>query len=403
MTQPDEPHPLLTPEGRRNPLPIYAKLRAEDPLTQIVDPMRKLSYWLFTRYDDCVEILKDPRFGKDTKKLTADELTRNGYTDQLAMLGQHLLGVDPPDHTRLRALVSRAFTSTRVEALRPRIRAIAEGLIDQVEGRGEMDIVADFAYLLPVTVIAELLGVPLEDHPRFRSWTTTLMAPPRDGNLDGIRAAGFEFFQYLVNLVETRRTDLQDDLISALIAAEEAGDKLNTQELISMLFLLLVAGHETTVNLIANGTLALLDFPEERERLQKEPALLESAIEEMLRHCGSVETTTTRFALEDMTIHGKNIQRGDLVLVSLLSASHDESRFPDANRFDIGRKPNRHMAFGYGIHFCAGSALARMECAIAFEVLLRRLPHFRLAAPRETLEFHPSLLLHAVRKLPVTF
>lgn len=403
MNQPKEQHPLLTPEGRRNPLPIYAKLREQEPLTRIVDPMRGLSYWLFTRYDDCTEILKDPRFGKDQKRLSAEAAQRSGYFDELAMLGQHLLGTDPPDHTRLRSLIAKAFTPARIEGLRPRIRAIAEELIDQVDGKGEMDVVANFAYLLPVTVIAELLGVPLEDHPRFRSWTTVLMTPPPDGNMDPIRAAGFEFFQYLVSLVETRRATPQDDLISALIAAEEASDKLNSQELISMLFLLLIAGHETTVNLIANGTLALLDFPEQRERLEKDPSLLESAIEEMLRYCGPVETTTTRFAVEDMTMYGKDIKAGDLVLVSLLSAGHDESRFPDAGRFDIGRKPNKHMAFGYGIHFCLGAPLARMEGAIAFEVLLRRLPNLRLAVPREKLEFHPSLLLHAVRKLPVTF
>lgn len=403
MTKFKEMHPLLTVEGRRNPLAMYAKLRAEEPLTRIVDPMRKLPFWLFTRYDDCVEILKDPRFGKDSRKLTAEEIARNGFTDELAMLGQHLLGTDPPDHTRLRGLVAKAFTPTRIEGLRPRIQAIAEQLFDHVESRHEMDIVADFAYPLPVTVIAELLGVPVDDHPRFRAWTTTIMTPPADGNMDVIRAAGFEFFQYLMGLIETRRAAPQDDLISALVAAEEGGDKLNGQELVGMLFLLLVAGHETTVNLIANGTLALLDFPDQRKRLEDDPSLLESAVEEMLRYCGPVETATTRFALEDMTYYGKTIQRGDLVLASLLSAAHDESRFPNANQFDIGRKPNKHLAFGYGIHFCLGAPLARLEGAIAFEVLLRRAPHFRLAVPRDSLEFHPSLLLHAVRKLPVTF
>ncbi len=403
MVQPTQLHPLYTPEGRRNPFPIYARLRAEEPVAQLRDPGRNFLFWLVTRYDDCVDILKDPRFGKDTKKLTALELEQNRYVDELAMLGQHLLSADPPDHTRLRSLVSKAFTGQRIEGLRPRIKAIAENLIDQFEGRGEIDFVADFAYLLPVIVIAELLGVPVDDHPRFRVWTTTIMTPPPDGNMDGIRAAGFEFFQYLMSLVEMRRNAPQDDLISALVAAEEGGDKLNAQELIGMIFLLLVAGHETTVNLISNGTLALLDFPQERERLEKDPSLLESAIEEMLRYCGPVETTTTRFALEDVTIRGTNIKRGDVVFASLLSAAHDNERFPDADRFDIGRKPNRHMAFGYGIHFCVGAPLARMEAAVAFEVILRRLPRLRLAVPRDTLEFHSALLLHAVRKLPVTF
>lgn len=403
MQQPSETHPLLTPEGRRNPFPIYAKLRADEPLSLVDDVTRGITFWLFTRYDDCVDVLKDPRFGKDARKLTEKELARSRFQDGLAILGQHLLSTDPPDHTRLRSLIAKAFTPARIEGLRPRIKALAEGLIDAVAAKGEMDIVADFAYLLPVTVIAELLGVPVEDHPRFRAWTTVIMTPPVDGNLEGIQAAGFEFFQYLMGLIETRRADPKDDLISALVAAEEGGEKLNGQELIGMLFVLLVAGHETTVNLIANGTLALLDHPDEHERLKKDPTLLESAIEEMLRYCGPVETTTNRFALEDMTFYGKTIQKGDMILVSLLSAAHDDSKFPTADRFDITRKPNKHLAFGYGIHFCIGAPLARLEAAIAFEVLLRRLPNLKIAASRNGLEFHKSLLLHAIQKLPVTF
>lgn len=403
MNQPSETHPLLTTEGRRNPFPIYAKLRAEEPLSQVVEPMRNLTFWLFTRYDDCVDVLKDPRFAKDSKKLTAEDIERNHFRDELAMLGQHLLSADPPDHTRLRSLISKAFTVSRIEGLRPRIKALAEGLLDAVEARGEMDVVADYAYLLPVTVIAELLGVPIEDHPKFRAWTTVIMTPPVDGNMDGIKAAGFEFFQYLMSLVEMRRAAPKDDLISALVAAEEGGDKLNGQELIGMLFLLLVAGHETTVNLIANGTLALLDHPEELERLKKDPTLLESAVEEMLRYCGPVETTTTRFATEEMTYHGKTIQKGDLVFVSLLSAAHDDAKFPNADHFDITRKPNKHLAFGYGVHFCLGAPLARLEGAIAFEVLLRRLPNLKMAMSRDSVQFHKSLLLHSVQKLSVTF
>lgn len=403
MTEPLTLHPLLTPEGRSNPLPIYKRLRAEDPLTQVETGRFSCPMWLFTRYDDCVEMLKNPRFCKDASKFTEEERARIGYRDDLAMLGQHLLGTDPPDHTRLRSLVAAAFTPQRIENLKPRIRTIAEELIDNVADRGSMDVVADFSVLLPITVIAELLGVPVEDRMRFRTWTSTMMMPPSEANMPQIRAAGFEFFQFLVALVEKRRATPQDDLISALIAAEEGGAKLNSQELIGMLFLLLIAGHETTVNLIANGTLALLDFPEERKRLENDPSLLESAIEEMLRYCGPVETTTQRFALEDVTIHGKHIKRGDPVFASLLSASHDETRFPDPDRFDIGRKSNKHLAFGYGIHFCLGASLARLEAAIAFEVMLRRLPRLRLAVAREALEFHPSILLHAVRSLPVTF
>ncbi|HRI65810.1 MAG TPA: cytochrome P450 [Polyangium sp.] len=403
MEQAFHEHPLYTREGRQHPFSIYTKLRSDEPLTKLVEPMRRLPLWLFTRYDDCVAILKDPRFGKDNTKLSEAERERSGYRDELAMLGRHLLGVDPPDHTRLRALVAKAFTPARIDGLRPRIKEIAEELVDRVEKQGHMEVVDDYAYDLPVTVIAELLGVPPEDHNRFRSWTRTLMTPPPDGNMDGIKAAGFEFFQYLMGLVESRRVTPTDDLIGALVLAEEDGTKLDTQELISMLFLLLVAGHETTVNLISNGTLALLDNPAELEKLRQDPTLLDSAIEEMLRYCGPVETSTMRFALEDMAYYGQEIKRGDLVIVSLLSAGHDPERFPDGDRFDISRKPNRHIAFGYGIHFCLGAPLARLEATIAFEVLLRRLPNLKLAVPRESLEFRNSILIHAVNSLPVTF
>ncbi len=403
MTSVSDSHALCTREGRQNPLSIYTKLRADEPLTRIVEPMRQLPLWLFSRHDDCQAILKDPRFGKDHNKLTAEEQGRTGFTDQLSELGRHMLGVDPPDHTRLRSLVSKAFTTARIEGLRPRIKEIAEELIDRVQAQGHMDVVDDFAYYLPIIVIAELLGVPSEDHSKFRSWTSALMTPPIDGNMDHVRAAGMEFFQYLMALVESRRATPRDDLVSALIAAEEGGDKLDTQELMSMMFLLLIAGHETTANLIANGTLVLLEHPEELERLRNDPTLLDSAVEEMLRYCGPVETSTTRFALEDMTYYGQEIKRGDLVIVSLLSGSHDTSRIPDAERFDISRKPNRHLAFGYGIHFCVGAPLARLEATIAFEVLLRRLPNLQLSAQREALEFRNSILIHAVTRLPVTF
>ncbi|MDI1449985.1 cytochrome P450 [Polyangium sp. 6x1] len=400
-------HPLFTLEGRKAPHPIYKRLRAEEPVVQILEPYRKTPFWLLTRYADCVDMLRDPRFGKDFTKLPPEVKGRLRVADEFDVLGKHMLSADPPDHTRLRSLVAKAFTPQIVEGLRRRISTIAENLVSAAIAHDSsgMDIVSQFSYPLPVTVIAELLGVPASDQDDFRRWTTTLFTPAdTEEKLANLRATGFAFLQYFMALIERRRAEARDDLVSALVAAEEGGDRLSTQELVGMLFLLLVAGHETTVNLITNGMLALMDHPEERERLVADPTLLESAIEEMLRYCGPVETTTYRFALEDVEMGGVTIRKDELVLASLLSADRDESRFPDPDRFDVGRKPNKHIAFGYGIHFCLGAPLARLEAAIAVETLLRRLPGMKLAVPREELE--PSsmlLLLHAKKRLPIQF
>ncbi|MDI1429532.1 cytochrome P450 family protein [Polyangium sorediatum] len=400
-------HPLFTLEGRKDPHPIYKRLRAEEPAVQILEPYRKVPFWLLTRYTDCSDMLRDPRFGKDFTKLPPEERNRLRMSGEFDVLGKHMLSADPPDHSRLRSLVAKAFTPQIVEGLRARISTIAEDLVSAAVARDAsgMDLVSQFSYPLPVTVIAELLGVPASDQDDFRRWTTTLFTPAdTDEQLAHLRATGFEFFQYFMALIERRRAEPRDDLVSGLVAAEEGGDRLSTQELVGMLFLLLVAGHETTVNLITNGMLALMDHPDERERLVADPSLLESAVEEMLRYCGPVETTTYRFALEDVEIGGVTIRKNDLVLASLLSADRDESRFPDADRFDVGRKPNKHIAFGYGIHFCLGAPLARLEAVIAVETLLRRLPRMKLAVPRGDLE--PSsmlLLLHAKKRLPVQF
>ncbi|WP_240808182.1 cytochrome P450 family protein [Polyangium spumosum] len=400
-------HPLFTREGRKDPHPIYRRLRAEEPITRIVEPYRKIPFRLLTRYADCSEMLRDPRFGKDFTKWSPEERQRLRVSDEFEALGKHMLSADPPDHTRLRSLVAKAFTPQIVEGLRGRIATIAEDLVSAALARDAsgMDLVSQFSYPLPVTVIAELLGVPASDQDDFRRWTTVLFTPAdTEEQLAHLRATGFAFFQYFMQLIERRRAEPQDDLVSGLVAAEEGGDRLSTQELVGMLFLLLVAGHETTVNLITNGMLALMDHPEQHERLASDPSLLESAVEEMLRYCGPVETTTYRFALEDLEFGGVTIRKNELVVASLLSADHDESRFPDPDRFDVGRKPNKHIAFGYGIHFCLGAPLARLEAAIAVETLLRRLPRMRLAIPREELE--PSsmlLLLHAKKRLPIVF
>ena len=395
-------HPLFTPAGRADPHPIYRRLRAEQPVCQVVEP-RGFPLWLVARYVDCASVLRDPRLTKDLRKLSPEhQAVYAPIEEPREVLRRHMLTSDPPDHGRLRALVSRAFTPQRVEGLRPRVEAITESLLDAFEGRATVDLVAELAFPLPVTVIAELLGVPAADRDRFRAWTTTLVSTPvTEREMALQRTAAQDFAGYFRDLIAARRAEPREDLVSALVHAEEAGDRLGPEELLGTLFLLLAAGHETTVSLLANGAMALMDHPDQRELLQRRPALIGSAVEEMLRYCGPVKHATERWALEDLEIGGQHIAAGQMVLALLLSANRDEERFPDPDRFDIQRSPNKHLAFGAGIHFCLGAPLARLEAQVAIPALLRRSPGLRLAVAREDLAWSTALLFHGVRSLPV--
>ncbi|WP_375768011.1 cytochrome P450 [Archangium gephyra] len=394
---------LWAPETRANPLPIYARMRQEAPLVRLIDPNYKTPVWVATRYKDAVELMRDARFTKDARKLPDGTPSKQRRTETMQAINTHMLSADPPDHTRLRTLVSKAFTPRRVEELRPRVTAIAHRLLDAVQARGEMDLLDAFAFPLPVTVIAELLGVPQEDQEQFREWTNIIITPPRDGNMQPIEAAGRQFAQYFQGLMAQRRAEPRDDLLTALLAVEEQGDRLSPIELISMLFLLLVAGHETTVNLIGNGVWALLTHPEQLERLRANPSLIESAVEEMLRYRGPVETTTHRWAPQELEFRGQVIPAGESVLASLLAADHDPEQFPEPERFDITREPNRHIAFGFGIHFCLGAPLARLEGTIAINLLLERLPRLRLAEDPARLRWRDGILVNGLQRLPVAF
>ena len=403
MTSPNR-YDLWAPEVRANPLPLYARMRQEAPLVRLVDPYQGLPLWVTTRYKDSVELLRDPRFTKDVRKLPASAPARTGLRSELQAITQHMLMADPPDHTRLRTLVSKAFTPRRVEELRPRITAIAHRLLDAAQAQGgSMDLLDAFAFPLPITVIAELLGVPLEDQDRFRAWTHVLIHPPVGGDMEPIRRAGMQFIQYFQGLLERRRREPGEDLLTALVSVEEQGDRLSPVELISMLFLLLIAGHETTVNLIGNGVWALLHHPEQLERLRAHPALIETAVEEMLRYRGPVETTTSRWAPQDVEFHGQVIPAGELVVASLTAADHDPEQFPEPERFDIAREPNRHIAFGFGGHFCLGAPLARLEGTIALNLLLERLPHLRFAGDPAALRWREGILISGLKNLPVAF
>lgn len=383
-----------------NPQALYAEMRREHPVYRATSPYGRRGFWFFTRYEDCVAVLKDQRFGKQIDKhFSKDEvlLMWGGESDPcFEVINHHLLNLDAPDHTRLRALVHKAFTPRMVENLRSRVQQIADEHIALMHDQPEVDLIDAYAFPIPIIVIAELLGVPSSDRAKFREWTKVLL----EGAGDGV-AAVMEFAMYMHELIDARQGEPRDDLLSALVTAEEAGDRLNREELLSMIFVLLVAGHETTVNLIGNGTLALIQHPDQKQKLIENPGLLKNAVEEMLRYNGPVETPTLRFAFEDVEVGGTVIPRGEVVLPALLAANRDPAVFPDPDRFDITRDPNPHIAFGFGMHFCVGAPLARLEAAIAFDTLLKHFPNITLNTTLEQLQWTNNLLIHGMRALPV--
>ena len=398
---------LASPAFKANPYPFYARLRAEAPVWSATLRDRRTA-WLVTRYEDVAGVLKDDTFAKD--KLNAMDPEQRAKTPWvpgfLKPLERNMLDLDDPDHLRLRALVSKAFTPRLIERLRGQIEALCEELLDAMDRewkrKGRTDLVAGYALPLPATVIAEFLGVPAEDHARFHRWSNRLVSVSSGRDMLRALPAALAFVRYLRKLVEKRRADPEDDLITALIRAEEAGDKLSEDELLAMAFLLLVAGHETTVNLIASGTLALLEHTEQAERLRRDPTLVKPAVEELLRYTSPVEMATERYAREDAEIGGRRIPRGGLVLAVLGSANRDERHFEDPDVLDIARDPNRHLAFGRGgVHHCLGAPLARMEGQIALTALLRRFPGARLALAPESLHWRRGLFLRGLEKLPL--
>jgi cytochrome P450 len=397
---------LFDPSFKADPYPTYAKLRSSAPVYRAALPDGR-GVWLITRYDDVLAVLKDQRFVKDWRgALTPEQLAQvPPIPEVMKPLSQNMLDTDPPDHERLRALVSKAFTPRLIERLRPRVQAISDGLLDAVQDRGEMDLIDDYAFPLPITVIAELLGVPAEDRNNFREWSDAAVSGNASQEyMEQILIPHMQAFtDYLRALFEEKRSNPKDDLVSALVRAEEAGDRLSEDELLGMVFLLLVAGHETTVNLIGNGVLALLQHPDQLRKLKEDPSLIKPAVEELLRYDGPVETSTERFAREDVEIGGQVIPRGEMVLVVLAAADHDPERFSDPDELDITRTDNRHLAFGKGIHHCLGAPLARMEGQIAISTLLRRMPNLRLKGSPESLSWRPGMILRGLRGLPVEF
>ncbi|WP_406456616.1 cytochrome P450 [Streptomyces sp. NBC_00876] len=374
-----------------DPYPHYARMRAAGPVHTVrTDEFDRV--WLVVGYDEGRAVLADQRFGKNWRTLP-------GQTAVGEPISAHMLEMDAPDHTRLRKLVAREFTSRRIEALRPRVQQITDELLDLMHPAGQADLVDALAFPLPMTVICELIGVPDLDRSAFRKLSNGVVSPAdAQEETEAVRALGV----YLAELIEDKRCSPGDDLLSALIAARHGDDDaLSPAELVGMAFLLLVAGHETTVNLISNGVRALLAHPRQLEDLRSDFGLLDGAVEEMLRHDGPVENATFRFARERVEIGSRVIQAGEPVLVSLAGGDRDPGRYPRPDTFDIRRDAQGHLAFGHGLHFCLGAPLARLEGRIAIRTLLERCPGLVLDPAAGEPDWVPGMLIRGVRRLPV--
>jgi cytochrome P450 len=396
---------ITTAEFKADPFPFYRRLRAEAPVFRVTLPDKQTA-WLVTRYDDVSLVLRDERFAKDRfRALSHEQLAALPWMPKAFMpLAHNMLDKDPPDHTRLRALVQQAFSPRLVEGMRGRIETLADGLLDRVARRGRMDLIGEYALPIPTTIIAEMLGVPPGDRHKFHRWSSAILSAgaSRFGLLRAMPSIWL-FMRYLRKLIKARRTDARDDLIGALIAAKEASGSLSDDELLSMMFLLIVAGHETTVNLIASGMLALIEHPDQMEKLRSDPALIKPAIEELLRYTAPVETATLRFASEDVELRGVKIAKGEAVFAAIASANRDESQFANPDTLDITREPNKHLAFGQGIHFCLGASLARLEGQIAIDALLARAGNLRLDVDSSALRWRRGFVLRGLKALPVAF
>jgi cytochrome P450 len=393
----------LDPAFRVDPYPVYERLRREAPIYE--SPFAVV----LSRYAECEAILRDPRSSSDFRNSTAfaEFVAQNPDAEQDEGFFQQtrpFLFLDPPDHTRLRGLVNKAFTPRAIESLRGRIQQIVDELLDRAEAKREIEIVGEFAYLVPVQVICEMMGVPIKDHELFKDWSRELARSldpeeflPQEV-IDRRQAAVNAFGEYFGGLVADHKERPRDDLLSALIAAEEAGDKLTETELLATSILLLVAGHETTVNLIGNGTLALLRHPDQLARLREDPSLARSAVEEFLRFDPPVQFTA-RVALEDMSVDEVSLKKGQQTVILLASANRDPAVFNNPDELDIGRTENRHLAFSHGIHYCVGAPLARLEAEVALGTLVQRFPDMRLLD--ESPGYKENIVLRGLAALPV--
>ncbi|MFN8374692.1 MAG: cytochrome P450 [Anaerolineae bacterium] len=390
---------INNPLFKANPFPFYAHLRENAPVLRLPSPYGG-SMWLITRYRDALTVLKNERFVKNQQSILTPEQLAQRPPQEFNLMASSLLENDGATHRRLRSLVHKAFTPQLIEHLRERIQHITTELLDKMVARSGGDLITDFAFPLPITVICEMLGIPVADRDQFRVWSNMLLDQAGDQQAEARQQAIMALVGYLRDAIEARRAQPHDDLITRLLQVEEAGDQLHDQELLAMVFLLLVAGHETTVNLIGSSILALLEHPKQLEKLRRNPALITTGIEELLRYTSPVENTTERFTSQDIEVNGVIIPKGELVLVSLASANHDPEQFPDPETLDLTRSDNKHIAFGLGVHYCLGAPLARLEASVALPALLRRLPKLELAVPAPKLRWRPSLFVRGLEALP---
>ncbi|MEV6316535.1 cytochrome P450 [Streptomyces sp. NPDC051776] len=381
-----------------DPYAEYDRLRKAGPVHRITGTDGRPA-WLVTRYEDVRQALADPRLSLDKK---------NGVVGNYSglrlppALDANLGNMDPPDHTRVRRLVAKAFTPRRIEQLREPVRQVADGLLDAIADEGRADLIASFAAPLPITVICDLLGIPASNRPDFRAWTDALIAPdPARPEL--ARAAAGNMLRFYTELIAAKRTEPGDDLLSDLVRLRDEGgdDRLSEDELTSLAFIIHFGGYENVVHLIGNAVLALLDHPDVLEELRSNPAKLPAAVEEFARYDAPASLAVRRFPLEDVEIGGATVPAGETVLLSLASANRDPEQFPDPDRLDPHRVPSGHLSLGHGIHYCLGAPLARMETEIALSALLGRFPDLCLAVPRDELRWRPSIRAHGLISLPV--
>ena len=396
---------LFSRQFKTDPFPTFARLRENDPIYPHIAPDGS-TIWYISRYDDVIEALKDnDTFVKNKKNTLLSEEIGPHQTSPFMqrLINENMLFSDPPDHTRLRGLVNQAFTPRRIEQMTPRIQAIADELLDTVASQGKMDLIADFALPLPTIIITDMLGIPEADREEVQDWSQAIIAPGRHGlNYKERRKKVRAFVDYLQDLFAERQRQPQDDLTTALVQAEELGERLFVPELSSMVALLLVTGHETTVNLIGNGVLALLRHPEQID-LVKQGEGVETAVNELLRYDGPVETSTTRWVRRDVVYKGHSLKRGDVVRVVLSSANRDGCQFHNPDELDVTRENNKHLAFGHGIHYCLGAPLARVEGKISLQTLFGRFLDLRLAVAESELEWRSGVLFRGLKRLPLTW
>lgn len=398
----EQKYDLYSQAFKANSHAVFAEMREHDPVFSQLGMDGKTPIWFISRHEDVDAVLRDEvHFSRDFQKLVPPDANTPAV---MALVDNHMLNKDGADHARLRGLVNKAFTPRIIQAMRPRTQAIADELLDQAQDRKHMNVVDDYAFPLPIIVIAELLGIPATDRDKFRVWSDAVVEPSMsEEEVKRFFALMTEFTEYLRTLFATRRAEPRDDLISALLAVEDQGDKLSEAELFSMVVLLIVAGHETTVTLIGNGVLTLLQHPEALAELQRDPTLWSGAVEEILRYDSPVERALTRWVTQDIEVGGKLMHKGDLVIPLIASANRDAREFEDAGALDIHRLYNPHIAFGKGIHYCLGAPLARMEGEVALSTLFRRLPNLRLAAPVDALEWRLVPLFRSLKQLPVAW